>query len=288
MNMQSVIVQKTSDYLALMRFEKPIGSLLLMWPTLWALWLANDGTPSAALVWIFVFGVIIMRSAGCVINDYADREIDPKVARTQSRPLASGRVSGKEALALFVALCSVALVLLLQLPVAVWPWSLPALGITILYPFTKRFLQAPQLVLGVAFSFSIPMVYVASDAAFDLTFFVLVITNVVWVLIYDTAYAMSDREDDLQIGVKSTAIWLGRADRHIIGLLQIIFLGLWLVLIDVQALDSSIYIAVVVAAAMFVYQQALINARERVACFQAFLNNGWLGGVMWFGLMLAL
>ena len=258
-----------------------------MWPTLWALWLANDGSPPASLVWVFVFGVIVMRSAGCVINDYADRDIDPKVARTEQRPLASGRVSTKEALGLFGCLCLIALLLLLQLPAVVWPWSIPALALTIIYPFMKRFMQAPQLILGFAFSFSIPMAYVASGALFDQSFYLLLVANIVWVVVYDTAYAMSDREEDIKIGVKSTAIWFGSADRHVLGALQLIFLTLWLVLIGYKGLDPSLYIALFIAAGMFVHQQVLIYKREPAGCFQAFLNNGWLGGVLWFGLILA-
>ena len=281
------LVQKFDDHLALIRFEKPIGSLLLMWPTLWALWLANNGSPPASLVWVFVFGVIVMRSAGCVINDYADRDIDPKIARTEQRPLASGRVSTKEALGLFGCLWLIALLLLLQLPAAVWPWSIPALTLTIIYPFMKRFMQAPQLILGFAFSFSIPMAYVASGASFDQSFYLLLVANIVWVVVYDTAYAMSDRDEDIKIGVKSTAIWFGSADRHVLGALQLIFLTLWLLLIGYSGLDPSLYIALFIAAGMFVHQQVLIHERQQAGCFQAFLNNGWLGGVLWFGLILA-
>jgi 4-hydroxybenzoate polyprenyltransferase len=287
MTLRKTISRRASDYLVLMRFEKPIGTFLLMWPTLWALWLANDGSPHASLVWVFVFGVFVMRSAGCVINDYADRDIDPKVARTEQRPLASGRVSTKEALGLFGCLCLIALLLLLQLPAAVWPWSIPALTLTIIYPFMKRFMQAPQLILGFAFSFSIPMAYVASGALFDQSFYLLLVANIVWVVVYDTAYAMSDREEDIKIGVKSTAIWFGSADRHVLGVLQLIFLTLWLVLIGNKGLDPSLYVALFIAAGMFVHQQVLIHKRQQAGCFQAFLNNGWLGGVLWFGLILA-
>lgn len=278
---------RVTDYLQLMRFDRPIGWLLLLWPTLWSLWFASKGVPEPSLLWIFVGGVLVMRSAGCVINDFADRNIDPQVERTQSRPIAAGRVSATEALILFVVLCLFALVLLLQLPVRVWPWSIPALALTIIYPFMKRFIQAPQLVLGLAFSFSIPMVYVAVGAPFDTTFWLLVCANIVWVLVYDTAYAMSDREDDLKIGVKSSAIWFGRADRLIIGILQIIFITLWVYVARENSLHLSFYIAIVLAAALFVYQQALLFNRERLPCFQAFINNGWLGGVLWFGLISA-
>ncbi len=274
-----------THYLALIRFEKPIGWLLLMWPTLWACWIAAKGSPDWALVWIFALGVIIMRSAGCVINDYADRDIDPLVDRTQLRPLAAGQVSSGEALALFGVLIVLALLLLAQLPARVWPWSIPAALLTVIYPFMKRFFVAPQLVLGAAFSFSIPMVYVAFDHAFDSTFWLLVGANLSWVLVYDTAYAMSDREDDLKIGVKSTAILFGRLDRVAIAALQLIALVLLFIVGNNLALNPSYSIGLLLAAGLFVYQQYLLKDRDRQRCFQAFLNNGWLGGFVWFGLI---
>ena len=274
-------------YLALMRFDKPIGWLLLMWPTLWALWAATNGQPGAELFWIFVFGVIVMRSAGCVINDIADRNIDPLVERTKSRPLAAGNLTTRQAVGLFILLCLIALVLLLQLPMRVWPWSVPALAITIVYPFMKRFIQAPQMVLGLAFSFSIPMVYVACDRPFDTVFWLLILSNFLWVLVYDTAYAMSDREDDLKIGVKSSAILFGRFDKLIIGALQLSIIMLWFVLMCLLNLSLTFFFSIVIAAAMFAYQQWLIADRERLPCFQAFLNNGWVGGVLWFGMLAA-
>ncbi len=274
-----------THYLALMRFEKPIGWLLLMWPTLWACWIAANGSPDWALVWIFALGVIIMRSAGCVINDYADRDIDPLVDRTQLRPLAAGHVSSGEAFAVFAVLIVLALLLLAQLPARVWPWSIPAALLTVIYPFMKRFFVAPQLVLGAAFSFSIPMVYVAFDHAFDSTFWLLVAANLSWVLVYDTAYAMSDREDDLKIGVKSTAILFGRLDRLAIAALQLIVLGLLFIVGNNLALNPSYSFGLLLAAGLFVYQQYLLKDRDRQRCFQAFLNNGWLGGFVWFGLI---
>jgi len=274
-------------YLALMRFEKPIGWLLLMWPTLWALWIAGDGQPSAYFVWIFAIGVIVMRSAGCVINDYADREIDPLVDRTTARPLAAGLLSTKQAIGLFVVLSLLALCLLMLLPVRVWPWSIPAIIITIVYPFMKRFIQAPQMVLGVAFSFGMPMVYVAMDRAFDQSLYLLFLINFLWVLVFDTQYAMSDREDDLKVGVKSTAIWFGEKDKIIIALLQISIIALWFWLSRLLDLGAGFYIALSIASTMFVYQLWLIRNNERLPCFQAFLNNGWLGGIIWFGLILA-
>ncbi len=275
-------------YLALMRLEKPIGWLLLLWPTLWALWIANDGQPSGLYIWIFTLGVIVMRSAGCVINDYADRDIDHLVDRTKLRPLASGKLTSKQALGLFVVLCLFALCLLLLLPARVWPWSIPAVIITIAYPFMKRFIQAPQLVLGLAFSFGIPMVYVACGQPFDHIFSLLFVANFLWVLMFDTVYAMSDREDDLKIGVKSSAILFGRFDKLVLALLQICIVVLWSLLMHYLNLSPVFFISLLMVVGLFVYQQWLIRDRERNACFQAFINNAWVGGVIWFGLLSAL
>jgi 4-hydroxybenzoate polyprenyltransferase len=274
-------------YIALMRFERPIGWLLLLWPTLWALWIAADGNPDGHLVWVFTLGVIVMRSAGCVINDLADRDIDPQVERTKNRPLADDALNVKQGLGLLFVLLLLAVCLLLLLPMRVWPWSLPALALTVIYPFMKRFIDAPQLVLGLAFSFSIPMVYVAVDKSFDWVLVCLMLCNILWVLAFDTMYAMSDKEDDLKIGVKSTAIWFGDYDRHVVGLLQLSVLAFWLVLSSILELSTTFYFALFLAALLFVYQQWLIRERDRQACFLAFINNGWLGGVIWFGLILA-
>lgn len=286
-SVSNVTMKNFTGYLALMRVDKPIGWLLLMWPTLSACWIASGGQPAANLVWLFAAGVIVMRSAGCVINDYADKELDPMVERTQLRPLAAGTVNSRNALLLFSALMVVALFLLLRLPERVWPWSVPAAILTVIYPYMKRFFQAPQLVLGIAFSFSIPMVYVAFDHPFDGVFWMLVMANLAWVIAYDTAYAMSDRDDDLKIGVRSTAIWFGRFDRRIIASLQVIVVVLWIAIGWQLSLAAHFYWAIFLAAALFIYQQFLIKDRDRQACFQAFLNNGWLGGVIWFGLLTA-
>ena len=284
--MMKHIVDNFPHYLALMRFEKPIGWLLLLWPTLWALWIAGNGAPDAMTVWVFIFGVIVMRSAGCVINDYADREFDPLVERNKQRPIAAGLVKPKEALILFVILCLLALGLLMLLPVRVWPWSIPAVLITIAYPFMKRFIQTPQLVLGVAFSFGMPMAYVALGKSFDLSLLLLFVANICWVILFDTAYAMSDREDDLKIGVKSTAILFGRYDRLIIAILQIFFVLLFLIQMTILNLSSVFLISLTGVSVLFLYQQWLIKDRDRQQCFQAFLNNGWVGAILWFGLVI--
>lgn len=275
-----------SHYLQLMRVDKPIGWLLLLWPTLWALWIAGKGQPNSLYVWVFVIEVFIMRSAGCVINDYADRNIDGAVERTKTRPLAAGNLTANQALTLFVLLGTIALVLMFAfLPARVWPWAIPGAIVTTAYPFMKRFIQAPQLVLGVAFSFSIPMVYVAFDHAFDLVFCLLMLVNFLWVLVYDTQYAMSDREDDLKVGIHSTAVYFGNRDKQIIGCLQIIVLVFWLTIMLLLDMSTSFLIALFLVAGLFVYQQWLISDRFREPCFQAFLNNGWVGGVLWFGVL---
>lgn len=281
------ITKDIPHYLSLMRADKPIGWLLLMWPTLWAVWIAGQGHPDAKLAWIFSLGVIIMRSAGCVINDYADKDIDPLIDRTRQRPLAAGYLSPRQGLGLFVLLGFLALCLLMLLPMRVWPWSIPAVILTIVYPYMKRFIQAPQMVLGLAFSFGIPMVYVAMDHSFDQTFYLLMLSNFFWVMVFDTQYAMSDREDDLKVGVKSTAILFGRNDKKIILLFQLLVIGLWVAIASLQQLNVSFYFALLIACTLFSYQQWLIRDDQRLPCFQAFLNNGWLGGVIWFGLVLA-
>ena len=276
---------KFRQYLILMRVDKPIGTLLLLWPTLWALWVAFDGVPPATIFWVFVLGVFVMRSAGCVINDLADRKIDPLVERTQERPLASGALKASDALKLFVVLCLVALALLLCLPKNVWPWSVPALIVTIIYPFMKRYIQAPQAVLGVAFSFSVPMAFVAANAAFDQRLVLIMLINFCWVIAYDTAYAMSDREDDLKIGVKSTAILFGNYDRFIIGVLQtLVVIGL-IALKFLLGLSNWYLVSVAIVSGLFAYQQYLIAARGRADCFAAFLNNGWVGAIVFLGLL---
>jgi len=287
---KSMIKKQTADlpyYLQLMRVDKPIGWLLLLWPTLWALWIAGNGQPDIMIVWVFVAGVFVMRSAGCVINDYADRDFDPKVARTQQRPLAAGKLKPRQALGLFVVLGLIAFSLLMLLPSRVWPWSIPAVLITIAYPFMKRFIQTPQLILGLAFSFGIPMAYVAHNHAFDGVFYLLVLANILWVLAFDTQYAMSDREDDLKIGVKSTAIFFGRKDRLIIGMLQSVVVMLFALIMLWLPLSPLFAINLCLVVGLFVYQQWLIRTRDRTRCFQAFVNNGWVGGILWFGLCLS-
>lgn len=278
--------QQLDGYIRLVRLDKPIGILLLLWPALWALWLAGAGEPRWGVVLIFILGVGLMRSAGCAINDYADRHIDGRVKRTCGRPIATGVVSPKEALWIFGVLCLVAFGLVLLLNRQTVLMSVVALLLAALYPFMKRFSHLPQMVLGMAFGWAVPMAYMALLGAVPAVGWQLYLVAIIWALIYDTEYAMVDREDDLLIGVKSTAILFGRQDRLIIGLLQLIMLVL-LVLIGVQVgLGLVYYLGLVVAGLLFVRQQALIREREPAACFTAFLNNNCVGMAIFVGLLL--
>ena len=272
----------------LMRIDKPIGSLLLLWPTLWALWLAGGGIPDVGILVVFICGVFLMRAAGCVVNDFADRKIDGHVKRTASRPLPSGLVSEKEAKILFVSLVAAAFGLVLTLNTMTIALSVAALALAWVYPFMKRFTHLPQLVLGAAFGWSIPMGYAAVSESLPLSCWLLFAANILWTVAYDTQYAMVDRDDDIRIGVKSTAILFGRYDKVIIGLLQAATLLLLAVLGWLSRLNGVFYVALLLAAGLFVYQQMLIAGRERQACFKAFLNNNLVGMVIYLGIALSL
>lgn len=273
-------------YFLLMRLHRPIGIYLLLYPTLWALWLASNGKPSGELVFIFVLGVILMRSAGCVINDFADRKVDPHVRRTQDRPLANGKVSPQEALYLFVFLIFLAFLLVLQLNWFTVLLSIPAVCLAIIYPFMKRYTHFPQFILGVAFSWGILMVFSAQLNQVPLLAWWLFLTTLLWTVAYDTQYAMTDREDDIKIGVKSTAIVFGQFDKLVIGILQILVL-VSLSMIGVYQQLSFIYqISILSMAGFFIYQQYLIKDRDPARCFQAFLNNQWAGLAVFLGLFL--
>ncbi len=272
-------------YARLMRINKPIGTLLLLWPTLWALWLAAEGMPRWDLLVIFTLGVFLMRSAGCVINDFADRKIDGHVARTRERPLATGEVTAKQALLLFALLCLLAFGLVLLTNPLTIKLSLGGLALAFCYPFTKRFTQLPQVVLGAAFAWSIPMAFAAQKGELSQTIWLVYIAVVLWTLVYDTFYAMVDRDDDLRIGVKSTAILFGEQDRAITAFLQVLTL-VALVLVGRRfELTTPYFISLGFAAALFAYQQWLIRYRERNACFKAFLNNNWVGLVVFLGVV---
>lgn len=277
--------ERLSWYWRLMRFDKPIGILLLLWPALWALWVAGRGRPDALVLGVFIAGVLLMRAAGCVINDYADRGFDPHVERTRLRPIAAGQVSPREALVLFVLLCLVAFGLVLLLNPYTIALSFAGAFLAASYPFMKRYTQLPQAYLGIAFGWAVPMAFAAQTNAIPLVGWELFLAAVLWALIYDTMYAMVDREDDLKIGVKSTAILFGEYDRQIVGGLQLLMLAL-LACVGVQlGLGLPFYLGLSAASAFFVYQQKLIYHREKADCFKAFLNNHWFGATIFAGLV---
>jgi len=270
------------------RMDKPIGIYLLLWPTYWALWIACDGWPNMHLFIVFTLGVFVMRSAGCVINDIADMKIDGKVDRTKNRPLISGLITRNEAVSLFGALIGIALGLVFTLS---WPTiylSIVALLLAASYPFMKRYTQLPQVVLGAAFSWGMIMAFSESLGEIPTIAWLLFIANLLWTVAYDTMYAMVDREDDLKIGVKSTAILFGQNDKRIIGFLQLMVLGLLLTVGDILAFGWPYQLSLVIVAGMFAYQQMLIVNRERDKCFQAFLHNHWVGMTVFVGIFIEL
>lgn len=280
------MMDKLKHYLLLMRVHKPIGFFLLLWPTLWALWIAAKGKPNGVIFGIFVMGIILMRSAGCVINDYADRHFDDKVKRTQFRPIVSGKISPKEAIILFIILSIIAFSLVLFLNALTISLSVVAIALVALYPFMKRFIHWPQFILGLAFSWGIPMAFAAEKNHIPGIAWLLFATAVLWTLIYDTEYAMVDRSDDIKIGIKSTAILFGNHDIWIIVLLHMIVLALF-VLIGIFLSFSFWYFGgVAIAALLALYQQFLIRDREPRQCFKAFLNNHWFGMAIFFGIFM--
>ncbi|ENC6659067.1 4-hydroxybenzoate octaprenyltransferase [Aeromonas hydrophila] len=273
-------------YVQLARIDKPIGTLLLLWPTLWALWLAADGQPDLWTLLVFVVGVFLMRSAGCVINDYADRNFDGHVKRTAGRPLPMGKVKPREVLALFAVLALISFALVLTMNPLTIGLSFAALLLAVCYPFMKRYIPIPQLVLGMAFSWSIPMAYAAQANALPAVAWLVFLANLLWTIAYDTQYAMVDRDDDLKLGLKSSAILFGRHDKRIIGALQLLTLLILLLVGQLSELGSSYYWSLLAAAALFVYQQRLIRERQREACFQAFLNNNYVGALIFAGVVI--
>ncbi len=280
------IGERLSLYGKLIRIDRPIGILLLQWPTLWALWIAGEGSPDWHLVVIFSLGVFLMRSAGCAINDYADRDIDGHVERTKQRPIAAGLLKPKEALWVFVVLSLMAFALVLFLNWKTIAMSFVALFLAAAYPFMKRYTHLPQVVLGAAFGWAVPMAFMAQTGSVPPVAWLLFAATVIWVVIYDTQYAMVDREDDLKIGVKSTAILFGRFDLLIISLLQAVMLGMLLVIgIWIEA-KGAYLLGLVIAMGLFMYQQRIIRNRNPAACFAAFLNNNYFGMVIFIGLVL--
>ncbi len=281
------LLERLNLYEKLMRLDKPIGILLLLWPTLWALWLSSWGTPNWAVVWIFVLGTVLMRSAGCVINDLADRKFDPHVARTKDRPLAAGKVSVKEALVLFFVLVLCAFCLIL--PLRSWyivGLSVIALFLAASYPLTKRFFAVPQAYLGVAFGFGIPMAYAAHLDMIPQTAWVLLLANVFWAMAYDTEYAMVDRADDLKIGIKTSAITFGRFDVAAVMLCYAMTFALIAWVGYQMHAQWAFYTGLAVAAAIAIYHYTLIRGREPAPCFKAFLHNNWVGASIFAGIVI--
>jgi len=274
-------------YAQLTRLDKPVGTLLLLWPTLWALWLAAaPGSPGLLNLGVFIAGVVLMRSAGCAINDYADRHIDPHVARTCTRPLAAGVIRPWEALAVFAVLSLLAFALVLLLNPLTQQLAVVGLLLAASYPFMKRIHALPQLHLGIAFAWAVPMAYAAQSGQFNLSALLLFLATVTWTIAYDTMYALADREDDLKIGVKSTAILFGKHDRLIIGLFQLTTLLILALVGWIHDLGVSYALGLLVAAGLSLWQQWLIRDYDPAACIRAFKNNQWLGAIVFIGIVL--
>lgn len=280
------LVTQLREYALLMRLHRPIGTLLLLWPTLWGLWIAGAGQPDPHVLLVFVAGVVLMRSAGCVMNDFADRRIDPFVARTRDRPLVRGTVTPLEALLLAGALGAVAFGLVLTLNRLTVLLALAGAVLTVAYPFLKRFTHLPQIWLGASFGWSVPMAFAAQTGTVPQLAWLMFIAVVIWAVVYDTMYAMVDREDDLELGVRSTAILFGDADRLIIGVLQVLLLVALALVGHQAALGAWYYAALLVAAGLALWQQRLIRARRPEDCFRAFLNNHYFGMTIFIGILL--
>ncbi len=276
---------RLNRYARLIRLEKPIGFYLLLWPTLWALAIAAEGAPDAWILFVFVFGAFLMRSAGCAVNDYVDRDIDLHVARTRERPLTSGEIEPREALAVFAVLAVTAFLLVLTLNLFTIQLSVVGIALAVSYPYMKRFHYLPQVHLGAAFGWAIPMAFAALSETLPKQAWLLYVAALVWAVAYDTMYGMVDREDDLKLGLKSTAILFGDFDRGMIGFFQLLFL-LTLALIGIDLQFSSVYyLGLGVAALLFVYEQLLIADRIPAHCFTAFLHNHWVGAAVFIGIM---
>jgi 4-hydroxybenzoate polyprenyltransferase len=281
----AALKQRLDLYEKLMRLDKPIGILLLLWPTLWALWIASDGRPHWLLLWIFVLGTVLMRSAGCVINDYADRDFDPHVERTKARPLAARTVSTREALALAAVLVACAALLILPLSKLVWQLAAVALFLAASYPFTKRFFAIPQAYLGVAFGFGIPMAFAAVQGEVPPLAWLLLLANIFWAVAYDTEYAMVDREDDIRIGIRTSALTFGRFDIAAVMLCYVATLALLGWLGWTLRYGAPYFAGLFAAAAIAGYHYTLIRGRVRMKCFKAFLHNNWFGAAVFAGLV---
>ncbi|MEQ1543584.1 4-hydroxybenzoate octaprenyltransferase [Methyloglobulus sp.] len=283
---KELLLDRAKQYSLLARLDRPIGILILLWPALWALWVASDGKPDLLILTVFCLGVVLMRSAGCIINDYADRDFDPHVERTKLRPIAAGKVAPKEALIVFVVLCLAAFGLVLLLNIYTILLSFVAAFLAASYPFMKRYTQLPQAYLGIAFGWAVPMAFAAQQNNIPSVGWVMYLAVVLWALVYDTMYAMVDKDDDLKIGIKSTAILFGDYDRHIMAFLQLIIIGLLVTLGLMQQLGWPYYLGLTVAAGLSLYQQRLIFQRDKKLCFQAFLNNNWFGLAVFAGIFI--
>jgi 4-hydroxybenzoate polyprenyltransferase len=283
-----VLIERLTSYAYLIRLDKPIGTLLLLWPTLWALWLASSGVPNLSILIIFIVGTFLMRSAGCAINDYADRDFDRHVMRTQGRPVTSGKISGKEAIGVAVILALLAFLLIQPLNNFTKQLSVLALLVASVYPFTKRFFAMPQAVLGIAFGFGIPMAYAAILDFIPFEAWVLFIGNIFWAIAYDTAYAMVDRDDDIRLGLRTSAITFGRYDVLAIGMSYAILLISQLWVANLAGLSNYFLVGWFAALVCAIYHMKLVSTRKREDCFLAFRHNNWLGGFLFLGIVLGL
>jgi 4-hydroxybenzoate polyprenyltransferase len=283
---REIIIDRLQQYWLLARFDKPIGILILLWPALWALWLASSGSPDLLVLTVICCGVVLMRAAGCVINDYADRDLDPHVERTKLRPMAAGKVQPKEALIVFTVLSLTAFAMVLLLNTYTILLSFGGVFLAASYPFMKRYTQLPQAYLGIAFGWAVPMSFAAQSNEIPLVAWLMYLATALWALVYDTMYAMVDKEDDLKIGIKSTAILFGDKDREIMAVLQVIIILLMIQIGRLQDLSWIYYVTLACASLFFVYQQKLIFYRDKQNCFKAFLNSNWFGLTIFVGLVL--
>ena len=280
----SAVVERLTLYAKLVRLDKPIGTLLLLWPTLWALWIAADGKPSLKLIVIFSLGTLLMRSAGCAINDFADRDFDLHVERTKNRPLTSGKISSKEALAVAGTLALLAFLLVLQTNKLTIELSFVALFVAASYPYTKRFFAIPQAYLGVAFGFGIPMAFAAQTGSLPMLAWIMLLANIFWAIAYDTEYAMVDRNDDVKLGLNTSAILFGNYDVAAVMICYAFVIGIMAMIGISLAFSWVYYLGLALAAVMMIYHYFLIRTRDRAKCFYAFRDNNWVGGAIFAGI----
>jgi 4-hydroxybenzoate polyprenyltransferase len=284
----ALIPERLQSYFYLVRLDKPIGILLLLWPTLWGLWLASDGWPDSQILMIFCVGTVLMRSAGCAINDYADRDFDKHVKRTQNRPLTSGKIAKKEAILIAVGLALISFLLIQPLNLLTKQLSLVAVLLAGIYPFTKRFFSIPQAVLGLAFGFGIPMAFAAIQNTIPLEAWILLIGNVFWAIAYDTAYAMVDRDDDMRLGLKTSAIAFGRFEVRAISICYGILFASHIWVAEIARFSAWFYLGWTLALLCALYELRLVATRQPDQCFKAFMHNNWLGAFLFLGILLGI